>query len=330
MHPRAAIVLFALASCTGADPAHAPEGTSLAVDPVLRAAVQGDLAVTLVHTGSGEVDAEKWWPLKAELVNRGARAHWVVRANDGSDMGWREPHVYYTAEAEEAPGVWRAVSERTDFFRCGNYASNWRQDVVELAPGASIPLDDFLDPSLGLDFARSGRVRIFAHYDYSGGKKASWDWDRRLAPPPPLPDELANGGPFSLVSAPVELRVRVDTSLEIGLVARRRQIRVGERARFGALFDVWVVNRSSAPLELGNEIMGSGFRLSTKNDDAHWSELSFDLEGPRHLAPGEKAQLRSASNDAIARDAPGPVQLRVIYEGQRSWRSPWVALDVVP
>jgi hypothetical protein len=324
-------------SCTGTDPARPREGPPTdAMDPKQRAAIERDLGVVLTRVGVGELDADARWPLTATLSNRGTHAHWIVRPSDGSDAGWREPHVYYTAEMETAPDVWRPVPARDDYGRCGNYATDWIRDAVEMAPGASIELAHFTDPSQVLDVRRSGRVRLYAHYDYGGGKKASFRARNDLTP---LPAELAAVGPFALVSAPLEIRVRVDTSVELALVLHRRQVRVREHVTFAALAEARVVNRSAAPLDLGEDFPDSRFHVDVK--DTAGSTFSDALDGPRHVEPGAPVTLHAHQERQLVSAAPGTMRLRLRYDGlrpegaegqltARRFRSPWLDVQVTP
>lgn len=251
----------------------------------------------------------------------------MVRPNDGSDVGWREPFVYYTAEMEVAPGVWRPVPRRDDISRCGNYATDWYSDVAAIAAGESMELDHLVEPSRMLEFSRSGRVRLYAAYEYDGGKKRSSRGSSRT--PAPFPKELESVGPFAIVSAPLELSVRVDTSVELSLVLRRPQVRVREHVAFGALAEASVVNRSGAVLDLGEDFPDHRFHLQVR-EDAGGS--SYDLEGPRLLDPRQRATLRpSASERSVGSDQVGMLRLRLRYDvAHRRYRSPWVALEVVP
>ena len=327
-----------------------PEGSpaslpSASWDPAKRAAIERDLVVTLTRStlsGSGELSSdERDWPITATLVNRGTETRWVVRPDGGSSAGWREPTIYYTAEMETTPGEWRPVPQRDDFWRCSHYATDWNRDLTEMAPGASMELDHFLDPSTLLAFPHTAAIRLYAHYEYDGGKKASSGFDRR---PMPLPKELEGVPPFALVSAPLELRVSVDASLELVLVLRRRQVHVREEVPFTALVvEASVVNRTGAPIDVLDgflEQLDGNFHLDKKYDDGGY--YSQRLDGPPRQLPARSraALLPSDPETKIVSDAPGTMSLRLRYDGSwprsaggsslRRFRSPWVEVEVVP
>jgi len=328
------LIAWSLLSCTGTDGARPPGGVSArppapSLDPAKRAEIERDLVVVLarVGQGTGDLDGDADWPITATLMNRGMHAHWVVASNDGSGEGWREPNVYYTAEMETTPGVWRPVPRRDDYMRCGNYATDWYSDAAELAAGASMELGHFVDPSRLLDFPRSGRIRLYAHYDYEGGAKRSRSFS---VPASTLPEELEAGGPFALISAPLEVRVHVDTSIELPLVLRRRQLHVNERVTLDALVDAQIVSHAAARIDLGDDSLDYRFHLEVKGDiDGPW--YLHALAGPEQIDPYQRVSLRSAPREQdLASDQPGTMRLRLRYDGRRRYRSPWLALPVVP
>ncbi len=218
---RCGLALVLLAACTGAD---GRSGTHLTVPPVVyppasdpamraaRAEIEQDLAVVLSYTGAAEVEAGDEWPIVASVVNRSSvRARLLITPDDGSDVGWREPHVFYTVQAEETPGVFREVKELAE-RRSGSYASAWSKDAVALAPGSSMRLEWIANPGRAFDFLRSGKIHVVAHYKYEGGTKRSFEWSDAGAIEWQLPPEIRRLPPFELVSAPLELRVRAHPS----------------------------------------------------------------------------------------------------------------------
>lgn len=336
---RLAACTLVLVSCSGVDPARPQDVATSANAPAARwdaaqgAALQRDLAVVLTRSGAGELDADDDWPLTATLVNRGDAAHWLVRPDDGSSVGWREPHVYYTAEMETTPGVWRPVAQ-ADYARCGLYATDWYADVMELAPGASLDVGTFAAAPVDiLDFPRSGAVRLYAHYDYDGGRKSSF---RRAGQPAALPAQLEGLGPFALVSAPLELRIRVDTSAELVFALRRTQVRVGEELSLASLGEATIVSHAGEALDLGEDFPDSRFRLEAREED-RWYEQALD--GPHLLAPRERVALSAAQPArGFASEAPGAMRVRVRYDAAlmrrgapalRRYRSPWLTIRVV-
>ncbi len=338
--------LLVCLACTGADGRSGPSTESpepgrptLAVDPAQRAEIERDLAVLLTYGGPRQVEADSTWPTAATLVNRGERERWLVRPNDGSDQGWREPHVFYSAEMESAPGVWQPVPLRDDLSRCGNYATDWYSDVTSLAPGAAMKLEWMDDPGRSFDFGASGHVRLYAHYEYDGGAKRSFQDSSHPVDPPRQLDGL---GAFAVVSAPLELDVHVDTSIRVSMTLRRRTFRVGEGVPFAALADVTVENVSSVPVELtsGPGAVDDSFFLEVADSDGYWRALPSSFEAPPVLEPHTRTAVRAPADAIVARAVPCHARMRMRFDSgytrpdgsfaERRARSPWVEFDVVP
>src|SRR5688572_8014740 len=100
------------------------------------------------------------------LVNRSGKPAKIVKPGDGSEVGWREPYVFWTAEARGADGTWTSI-QPSRYGRCGNYAASWEKDVVELNPGERFVLQAHLrQAQRTFDLRGKGRVRLVAHYQY--------------------------------------------------------------------------------------------------------------------------------------------------------------------
>ena len=140
------------------------------------------------------------------LVNRSSKPLKVVKPGDGSNEGWREPHVYWTAETRAPGGVWSPLAPRR-YARCGNYAPNWEKDVVDLAPGERLVLSGWVrSPGRVFDLKPGTRIRLVAHYDY----RAAPPTKARGEEPPSVPrtDGPMKGVlPFKLASKAVEFEV---------------------------------------------------------------------------------------------------------------------------
>jgi len=129
-----------------------------------------------------------------KLVNGGKAAHRVVRPNDGSESGWREPLVRFEMEVG---GRWVPAGNPP---RCGNYASNWHRDVMVLGAGDSLKLDGYLPPYFSFDLKKPGKVKLRAVYEYAGG--------RSKAGKKPDPGPMGKTPPFRLVSKAVEVELK--------------------------------------------------------------------------------------------------------------------------
>lgn len=134
------------------------------------------------------------------VVNRSKKlAFWVVQAGDGSEVGWREPHVWYSATRLRPDGRWGEVARR-QLARCGVYDPDWEKEVVELKPGARLTLAPWIgSPTWSLDLSQPGRYRLVVHYAYRGGTPTR----SGRAPTGPI----AAQAPYEIASAPVEIEV---------------------------------------------------------------------------------------------------------------------------
>lgn len=124
----------------------------------------------------------------------------VVKSGDGSEVGWREPHVYFTASRKKSDGTWEDVPP-AGYGRCGLYDPDWQKDVVRLGPGDNIKLEWLPPPSVMLDLRKPGLVRLYVHYRYGRGAST-----RGQTPQTPVNLGGMEGLPaFEIVSAPIEI-----------------------------------------------------------------------------------------------------------------------------
>ena len=164
--------------------------------------------------------------LKARVVNRSeAHTRKLVRPGDGSESGWREPHVFLRAVHVAPDGVRTQMAPR-GIGRCGLHDADWHKGVTSLEPGAALEIGDWLPaPDQMFHFQRGGTVELRVHYRYTRGAGSKR----------PGPDESPKGtGPmgnspaFELISAPlrvsvqplVEIRLEVTGALKAGTTGR--------------------------------------------------------------------------------------------------------------
>jgi hypothetical protein len=164
--------------------------------PVSDRTVPKELALVLKLTGPARIKPAENPKLEIRLVNRSKRsAHRVVLPNDGSESGWREPHVYLTATSGG-----RAVKGRP-IGRCGMFAVDWHRDVVVLAPGQSVDLTSrYLPARMTLALPAKGKVKLVAHYDYGAGKEVNTRSVRGTG-------SMGKTPAFDLVSKPIEIEM---------------------------------------------------------------------------------------------------------------------------
>ncbi len=154
--------------------------------------------------GSKQVAAGASVELKMHLLNttKDKIVH-VVKPGDGSESGWREPHVFYTAEVKQPDGTW-AAAKRNGIGRCGLYNPKWQNDVVELKPGEKLELKDWILPvERVIELKQPGSYRVQVHYSYREGKNAKGLGGNALA----LPETLKDVNAYEVVSENFELEV---------------------------------------------------------------------------------------------------------------------------
>ena len=171
----------------------------------------------------------------------------VVKAGDGSESGWREPHIFFTAKSETKDGEWKPV-EPKPWGRCGMYDANWHDEVVEIAPGGSLELKDWVSmPSVFLTFQDAGRVKLRAHYAYKakgvGKSKGTGEAD----PTPEGVGPMKGVEPFEIVSEPVELTVVRPFDV---LVKQKAPLVKGKQIPLSQVLDVRVKNLLDKPLSV--------------------------------------------------------------------------------
>jgi hypothetical protein len=228
-------------------------------------------------------------PLRASIHNDGDAGQYVVLPGDGSEVGWREPHVWVSTLSESSPGCWQPLPAPR-IVRCGLYNRDWTRDVVAIAPGESRDVE--LRHRLALE--QAGRVRVRAHYLWNEGRTTKGD-----APAVRSPSVMAGVPAFELTSNAVELVIERPLELELEPRPRSPGARVPTDVR--ELVDVRITNVTDAPQRV--------IRPAA-------SVLRFELEGsvttlPRgtweHRGPARTVTLGpGASVDLLGAQSPNP------------------------
>lgn len=170
------------------------KGSVLGVRAVTAELLAKDLRVELTMATTAK--AGEPVTLDAKLVNAGKAVHRVVKPNDGSESGWREPEIYFEREVE---GKWVRGGKPG---RCGMFATDWQKDIVDLKPGESIPLEGYLPLDMAFGLAKGTKAKLSAVYVYRGGYRA------RAEDQKPHPGLMGKTPPFTLTSEPVEIEIR--------------------------------------------------------------------------------------------------------------------------
>ncbi|MCY2929443.1 MAG: HEAT repeat domain-containing protein [Planctomycetota bacterium] len=279
-------------------------------------------------------------PFEVQLVNASrTREHTVVKPGDGSESGWREPYVYYTAERFAAEGRWTPLAPAPT-GRCGLFDSQWQKDVVTLKPGESLAIKEWLQrPSSVFEFQQAGRYRIRVHYAYRGGQAHKGAASR------PAEDLGGMKGvePFEVVSDPTEIVVQ--RPLNVTLKVRGNLV-ANQPARLSDLLAIAVSNDSDKPISAGQPTLSAEGRLTLQMIAPLGLGPTLDKQNNPHAArmdlqPGRSAPLLGAGEFANGLDGSwtypraGTVKLRAGYTPS-TWKdigtvwSDWVEVKVEP
>ena len=158
------------------------------------------LQVDIELEGASIVKLGEQVRFKATLRNASTTPMVAVTPGDGSESGWREPHVHYSAEKWNGQS-WTEVPVR-GIFRCGLYDPHWQKDVVTLSPGATLDIGAWLPGADSYFDLSPGRYRFRLHYQYGAGGNA-----KGKPGPSSIPEALRGVKSYHLVSAPVEYTV---------------------------------------------------------------------------------------------------------------------------
>src|SRR5262245_17556119 len=250
-------LILALAASAAPDPNPVPTRDQVEKDLKLVALRQSDKVI--------EAGTDPW--VEFALVNTSkTTTHRVAKPGDGSEVGWRDPYLFYTAEQRLVDGKWAAMN-RQGHARCGLFDSDWPKDVIDLKPGEKLAINEWL-PHPAFDFQYPGRVRLFGHYAYraTGGKNG-------LPRPQEERGRMAGWPLFEVVSEPLEFEVVRPLDLK---VRARKPLKVGAQEKLSDVIEVTVTNTSDKPREVGTPTSNAstGFVLTIGADN----QLAADQE----------------------------------------------------
>jgi hypothetical protein len=138
--------------------------------------------------------------LKGSIHNGSRRrAHAIVLPGDGSDAGWRDPVIAFTAFIDEGDGCWKPLA-RAATGRCGLFDADWSDEIVTVAAGTTRSLDPMW--SFPAFEWRKGNVRLFVHYTWTGGTASKGGGSSSVDL-----GAMAKERPYELVSNAIEIRV---------------------------------------------------------------------------------------------------------------------------
>lgn len=329
MRPAFVLVLV-LAGCS-IDPNSNVSGRSMPLPPSpkesARSEIERDLKLELKRVSQEPLDHERDPRVEVWLSNGSAtRGYPVVLANDGSDMGWREPHAFFRVELLRPSGAWEPAPPQGG-MRCGVYDTDWAKDVVTLAPGMRVKMPWMPYPSGELGDAT--RARVVAHYAYGDHAR-----DKSQILP-----QLHSIPAYSLTSAPLEIEIVHPYGLELRL---KGPLPSASGAALGPAVDVVVENRSSSPRPVGTPETGAQLWLEVVSTDSHAPHSLYTATAPTYasterLPAGAKTTIvtaRTSTDTGWILPASRVQRVRAIWRiwdrdgneepNQRRVESPWV------
>ncbi len=161
-------------------------------------AAQSDLL--LRASGPASASAADLPAVTASIENRSRkRSHAIVLPGDGSDAGWRDPVIHFTAFIDEGDGCWQPLPPKP-VGRCGMFDPDWSDEIETVRPGTTRSID----PLWAWPFFqwRKGTVRLFVHYQWTGGTaaKSAGVGSRSVDL-----GAMAKEAPYELVSNPIDI-----------------------------------------------------------------------------------------------------------------------------
>lgn len=285
----------------------------------------GDLQLALTLTTPAVIEPGADVLVTAVLVNTSrTRTIHVVKPGDGSEAGWREPWVHYSATRLAPDGTTHAVPE-VFVGRCGLFDPNWVKDIVALAPGERLDLHSWIpDPSRALALDELGQVQIRMHYVFRGGQADRFREGGESASPQ-KPHVLAGAAGFEVVSAPITLTIQSPLALRARLRPAANKLRVGRASRLSDLLELAIINTSQAPVTVHSPGTPYTFAFETRPGSFLTGPvLPTPATTPQSatLAPGEALPLLggralfSAAGHTDGTWTPttaGPLTVQVVY-----------------
>lgn len=251
---------------------------------------------------------------KVTLANTSATDTFrAVRPGDGSESGWREPHVHWTGTIDRGDGKPSPLPKWTG-GRCGLFEADWDKDFVRLEPGEELPMEWF-EPDFELQ--RAGKVRLQAHYDYRAGRNPL----SRTVWKSPYPHHMQGVEPFSVVSEPVEFEMIRPLDLQVTV---KKPLKAGVKNRLSEILDVRLVNRTKATIKFDSHqsYQSASLYLSVgRESDESRPETtadSMEIDVPNTIGAGAAVSLVQPSLFAGGFDGtwvvenPGTVRIRAL------------------
>lgn len=307
--------VLATAACSGTD--GIVSSASSAPPPVVpmaigRAEVERDLSLTLRRTSTEPFELDHPPGFEIVLTNRSpGRSYPIVLSSDGSEVGWREPHVFYTVDRRSGSGPWQPAPALPSSGRCGMYDEDWAKDVVSLQPGKGVvlPWTDF--HSLW-DLEGASHVRVVAHYVYG-------DHAGDLNKVPPVLHAMPA---YALTSNAMELAIDPPITLELNW--KGPLPKPGER--LAPSMEVTAVNRGKVSLPFATADTGASLRLEVEalepdgTTTRHSIETSHSVDDAHgRIAAGERRNVVGTAKSVEYSELPARLRVRRVRALLHLW-----------
>lgn len=229
--------------------------------------------------------------ITARLVNRSAVPVDVVKPGDGSEVGWREPWIFYAATRTAPDGTTHEVPSSM-WGRCGLFDQDWVKDIVTLAPGEALDVHTWIpEPSRALALDEPGTVTVRMHYTYLSTKSSR-------TPAPVGPHRMSGVSAFEVVSNPLTITIATPLTLHAA-VHPNAKLRVGRTVRLADIFELAVANPSTTSQVIITPGTPSTFQIETRPYSyIRGLELPVPIASVLKLAvaPGQRVPLLGAGS----------------------------------
>ncbi len=280
--------------------------------------VQTDLVLRARLTSAAQVQPGQPVVVELSITNRSKETkHYAVKPGDGSEAGWREPHLSFSATLERPDGK-REEVKPLSYGRCGLFDAIWQADIVELEPGETVTFKDWVPyANHFLDFEQAGKVELRVHYSYDGPRGLKGQRCGVLQHP------IRATPAYTLVSKPV--RFEIVRPLELSAQLKpAAALRAGEPARLSEVFDLGLMNRSEAKLTVRPGLVWFAVHKGVAPDVKHVRVGAGTLEPAQRTA----LELDGTWKPAV----PGKLRVRAFYDdtgnGGPRLKSAWMTVDV--
>lgn len=309
-----------------------PPSVVIAEEPKQEKPIEKDLVLSAKLKSADTIQPGEEIEISLLLTNSSKSAtHRVIKPGDGSEAGWREPHIRFSVEYLEANGQ-LTDAPQTRYGRCGIFDPYWTKDFTDLAPSETLDLNHWLTPVNNFyEFQKPGKYQIRAHYDYRARSLLAKDKAQ-------LPEPVRDIPVFQVTSAPVMLNV--ERPLDVRLKVKSELI-VDQAIRLTDLFDVTLVNVSDRNIKVFSPTLDSDAHLSfeVRDNNALWQPAinqqadTYGIE--RIIKPKETLSLLGDDRFANGVDGnctssqPGTVKVRAVYRLSTLKPAPIVKSDWV-